>query len=110
MSFAAGALGERLRLLLGVAKRQPGDLSDAVDENRVVSVEILERAADGFVMCRAVGAGRRERWVRPADPAREVHGGAPVVDANGVDRHVLDGEVAGLAVEEQRARGIERAQ
>ena len=110
MSFVAGALGDRLRLLLGVAKREPGDLGDAVDEDRVVAVKVWKRPADGFVMCRAVGAGRRKRRVWSADPARKVHGGAPIVDANGVDWHVPHGEVAGLGVEEERARGIERAQ
>src|SRR5262249_51036625 len=46
------------------------------------------------------------RRIRPADANRNIAGSLPIIDADGVDRHVLHAQVAGLAVEEQHASGI----
>src|SRR5262249_2773057 len=52
---------------------------------------------------------RRERWIRSTNPTCEITRGPPVVQPEHIDRHVLHAEVAGLDVNEQRARRIERA-
>ena len=89
---------------------KPADGGDAVDEDGVVSIEIFERAADRFVMRLRIAGGRRKRRIWSADPAGEIARSRPVVEPDRVDRHVLHREIAGLDIDEQRARRVERAQ
>src|SRR5262245_35508289 len=93
------ARSERFWLLFGVAKRQPAHCSDAVDENSFIAVRILKRAADALKMRPRVARCRRERRVWTANTARQIARCWPVVDANGGDRHVLHGEIAGLDID-----------
>src|SRR5690606_8148494 len=85
--------------------------SDRVDEDRLVAIEhraIAEARADGIEMRLAVGLVVTQRRVRPADEDGEVPAFGPGARADGIARPALDGEIAGLEVHEQRARGVKR--
>ena len=66
MSFLAGALRERFRLLLGPAKAKAAGDRDAVDKESIDAVELhaFEFSSNGLIVRHAVGGGRRQRGIR----------------------------------------------
>src|SRR5262249_14399927 len=56
--LGAGALRTRLWLLFGRTKREPTNGGDAVDEDRVVTVEVFQRPSGRLVVRLGVAAGR----------------------------------------------------
>jgi hypothetical protein len=55
-----------------------------------------------------VTAGRRERRIGSTNANRDIARRLPVIDTDGVDRHVLDAQIAGLAIEKKYARRIRK--
>src|SRR5215831_10624673 len=67
---------------------------------------LIVPAPDSYTVVAGV---RREGQIRSTNAAGEIARGHPVVQPERIDRHILHAEVAGLEVNEQRARRIERA-
>src|SRR5262249_43421965 len=108
--FLARALRDGLRLLLRPTERQARDCRQRVDEQRVDLIEVFQSATDCLVMRLAIAGGRREALVRSADPAGKIACSPPIIHPNGRHRQIEHTQVAGLDIDEQRPRRIERSQ
>ena len=113
MSGSAGFLGDRLGLPLAPLEAEPAGDGDRVDEDRLVAVEhgwIAEALADGVVVGLAVRLVVPQRRVGATDEHGEVAALVPGAGPDRVAGPALDGEIAGLQVEEQRFARRQRPQ
>ena len=103
------------------SERASGCCSAQRNDNRLTAVMLSTKmvsylsrfssaTADGFVMRLRITGRRRKGRVRTADATGQVARRLPIVDSDRIDRQILHGEIAGLDVEEQDTRRIERAQ
>src|SRR5262249_47658738 len=88
--LSAGALRPRLGLLLGPTKAEPARVSDAVDEDQVIAIEIFQPPPDSLEMRLGIAAGRRKRRVRSTNANPNVTSNSPIVDMDRVDRNIPD--------------------
>ena len=88
------------RLLLGPAERQTGNRRDAVNKQRAVPFQVVERTTDCAKVRLAITSGRREGRIRPTDPARDIACARPVIKPDSGYRHVKDRKIAGLNINE----------
>src|SRR5215831_4255529 len=78
--FRASTIRPRLGLLFGPAKTKTTCMSDAVDEDQVVTIEIFQPPPDSLEMRLGIAAGRRKRRVRSTNANPNVTSNSPIVD------------------------------
>ena len=109
----AGAVGLGLGLTLAPLKANARGDGDAVDEDRVVLVELAggtEGRADPREVSGPIGLVVPHGRVGAADPGGEIAGDLPVADADLVAGPALNGQLARLEVQEKRSLRIEGQQ
>ena len=68
-------------------------------------------ASDRFEVRLRIAGGRRKGRIRSTDPTGKITGGLPIIDPDRWNLQIEHGEIAGLAIDKQRAIEIgERAQ